>query len=68
MVGVRRADRPLGDCNRMESYERKPADACASLWIGGELVHLEDLVLHDAGHDIPKGQGTSILPGAICEI
>ena len=28
------------------------ADACASLWIDGELVHLEDLVLHSAGHDI----------------
>ncbi|TDW26619.1 uncharacterized protein DUF1612 [Rhizobium azibense] len=28
------------------------ADGCASLWIDGELVHLEDLVLHDAGHDI----------------
>ncbi len=28
------------------------ADACASLWIDGELVHLEDLVLHDAGYDI----------------
>ena len=27
------------------------ADACASLWIDGELVHLEDLVLHDASHD-----------------
>ena len=27
-------------------------DACASLWIDGELVHLEDLVLHDAGADI----------------
>ena len=27
-------------------------DACASLWIDGELVHLEDLVLHDASHDI----------------
>jgi hypothetical protein len=27
-------------------------DACAALWIDGELVHLEDLVLHDAGHDI----------------
>ncbi len=27
-------------------------DACASLWIDGELVHLEDLVLHDANHDI----------------
>lgn len=28
------------------------ADACASLWIDGELVHLEDLVLHDAIKDI----------------
>lgn len=28
------------------------ADACASMWIDGELVHLEDLVLHDATRDI----------------
>ncbi|KQO79551.1 hypothetical protein ASF29_23015 [Rhizobium sp. Leaf262] len=27
-------------------------DACATLWIDGELVHLEDLVLHDATKDI----------------
>ena len=27
-------------------------DACASLWVDGELVHLEDLVLHDAAADI----------------
>lgn len=27
-------------------------DACASLWIDGELVHLEDLVLHEATRDI----------------
>ncbi len=27
-------------------------EACASLWIDGELVHLEDLVLHDANHDV----------------
>ena len=27
-------------------------DACASLWIDGELVYLEDLVLHDAFRDI----------------
>lgn len=27
-------------------------DACASLWPEGELVHLDDLVLHDAGMDI----------------
>jgi hypothetical protein len=26
-------------------------DAAAALWIQGELVHLEDLVLHDAGRD-----------------
>ncbi|POH33474.1 hypothetical protein ATY31_10610 [Sinorhizobium americanum] len=25
---------------------------CVSLWIDGELVHLEHLVLHDAGNDI----------------
>ncbi|MCW8060133.1 RHE_PE00001 family protein [Agrobacterium tumefaciens] len=28
------------------------ADAIASLWVDGELVHLEDLVLHDARLDI----------------
>jgi hypothetical protein len=34
-------------------FERQNfADACASLWIDGELVHLEDLVLHDATRDI----------------
>jgi Protein of unknown function (DUF1612)/HTH DNA binding domain len=27
-------------------------DACASLWIDGELVHVEDLVLHDAHRDV----------------
>ena len=27
-------------------------DACASAWIDGELVHIEDLVLHDANMDI----------------
>jgi len=27
-------------------------DACASLWIDGEFVTLEDLVLHDATRDI----------------
>lgn len=26
-------------------------DACASVWADGELVHLDDLVLHDAGQD-----------------
>ncbi len=28
------------------------ADACASLWLDGELVEMEDLILHDAGRDI----------------
>lgn len=28
------------------------ADAAAALWIEGQLVHTEDLVLHDAGKDI----------------
>ena len=28
------------------------ADACASLWLAGELVVLEDLVLHDARMDV----------------
>ena len=28
------------------------ADACASLWIDGELVHLEDHVLHNATKDV----------------
>ncbi|OCX33140.1 hypothetical protein QU42_00220 [Bradyrhizobium sp. UASWS1016] len=27
-------------------------DSCACLWLEGELVHLEDLVLHDAGMDV----------------
>jgi hypothetical protein len=27
-------------------------DACASAWIDGELVHIQDLVLHDASMDI----------------
>jgi len=27
-------------------------DAAATLWLEGELVHLEDLVLHDAGMDV----------------
>ena len=27
-------------------------DTCAAMWLDGELVHLEDLVLHDAGADV----------------
>ena len=29
-------------------------DVTASMWLAGELVHLEDLVLHDAGMDIRR--------------
>lgn len=36
-----------GYLSRMQFHE-----AVASLWLGGELVHLEDLVLHDAHMDI----------------
>ena len=28
------------------------ADACAALLLEGQLVHIEDLVLHDAGMDV----------------
>jgi hypothetical protein len=28
------------------------SDACAALWLAGELVHLEDLVLHDSEMDL----------------
>ena len=28
------------------------AEACAALWAEGELVALDDLVLHDAGMDV----------------
>lgn len=28
------------------------ADACAALWLDGEAVHIEDLVLNDAGRDV----------------
>ncbi len=46
-----RAHRPFA--GRTGWIERQNfADACASLWIDGELVHLEDLVLHDAPRDI----------------
>lgn len=38
------------------------ADACASLWIDGELVHLEDVVLHDATKDIRAPTHELIMP------
>jgi uncharacterized protein DUF1612/DNA binding protein with HTH domain len=28
------------------------AESCAALWLEGQLVHLEDLVLHDVGMDV----------------
>ncbi len=36
------------------------ADAAAALWLEGELVHVEDLVLHDAahGHRLPTHELT----------
>ncbi|AGA08321.1 RHE_PE00001 family protein [Sinorhizobium meliloti] len=40
---------PVGDGWMERSHF---ADACASLWIDGELVYLEDLVLHDARLDV----------------
>ena len=43
------AGSPLGDGVLARAHF---ADACASQWVDGELVHLEDLVLHDAGADI----------------
>ena len=43
---------PARPSGRAGSNACTSADACASLWIDGELVHLEDLVLHDATKDI----------------
>src|SRR3984893_12234887 len=40
-------------------------DACASLWLEGELIHLEDLVLHDAGMDIRAPTHQLILAWAV---
>ena len=50
----------VGRAAARQSYSRRCPiarthfiDACASAWIdGGELVHIEDLVLHDASMDI----------------
>ncbi len=48
-AGIELARSPVGHCWIERSHF---ADACASLWIDGELVHLEDLVLHDDFRDI----------------
>src|SRR3954466_14772520 len=48
-----RLDERLGQSPIREGWVSRThfSDACASLWLRGELVHLEDLVLHDAGMD-----------------
>jgi len=53
-IALARLDERIGRSSVGEGFlERMQfADACASLWIDGELVHLEDLVLHDATKDI----------------
>jgi hypothetical protein len=45
----RLATSPIRDGFRARTHI---ADACASLWVDGELVHVEDLVLHDAAMDV----------------
>src|SRR5215203_5550497 len=49
-----RLDERLGQSPIREGWIGRThfVDAGASLWLQGELVHLEDLVLHDAGMDI----------------
>src|SRR3954453_4930734 len=48
-----RLDERLGQSPIREGWISRThfLDACASLWLQGELAHLEDLVLHDAGMD-----------------
>src|SRR3954449_6692974 len=48
-----RLDERLGSSPIREGWTSRThfMDACACLWLQGELVHLEDLVLHDAGMD-----------------
>src|SRR5829696_789384 len=49
-----RLDERLGQSPIREGWISRThfVDACASLWLQGELVHLEDLVLRDAGMDL----------------
>ena len=44
---VRRSGEGAGFSERAHFF-----DAAATMWVGGELVHMEDLVLHDARMDI----------------
>src|SRR3954471_10914999 len=48
-----RLDERLGQSPIREGWTSRThfMDACASLWLEGELVHLEDLVLHDGEMD-----------------
>ena len=52
--GLARLDERLGASPIREGWISRThfMDACASLWLQGELVHLEDLVLHDAEMDL----------------
>jgi hypothetical protein len=49
-----RLDERLAKCPIREGWAARThfTDACASLWLEGELVHLDDLVLHDAHMDV----------------
>src|SRR5215213_2615721 len=49
-----RLDERLGQSPIREGWVGRThfVDAGAGLWLQGELVHLEDLVLHDAGMDL----------------
>src|SRR5829696_2256040 len=49
-----RLDERLGQSPIREGWISRThfTDTCASLWLQGELVHLEDLVLHDTGMDL----------------
>lgn len=53
-AALTRLDERLRTSPVREGYLARMAfhDAAASMWLGGELVHLEDLVLHDAHMDI----------------
>jgi Protein of unknown function (DUF1612)/HTH DNA binding domain len=53
-AALTRLDERLRKSPIREGYLSRMAfhDAVASLWLSGELVHLEDLVLHDAHMDI----------------
>src|SRR5215210_1223972 len=50
---IARLDERLGTSPIREGWISRThfMDACASLWLQGELVHLEDLVVHDAEMD-----------------